>query len=637
MTRLLQFSFIKQAFLLLTIGLFASFSAWSQLPTASQVVNQMTIGWNIGNTMEVPGGETGWGNPAVTQTLINSVKAAGFNSIRIPCAWDSHANQTTNVIDAAWLTRVKQVVDYCISNNMFVVLNIHWDGGWLENHPLYSYQTAVNAKQKAYWTQIANYFKTYNEHLLFAGTNEVHADYNTPTTENITVQQSFNQTFVDAVRATGGNNSTRTLIVQTYNTNPWYGFSYFTMPTDAASNRIAVEVHNYDPYDFTLNTANNCIYWGAPYTAQSACSWAQESYIDDLFSRIKTKWINNGIPVIVGEFGAIKRTSLTGQQLSDHIASRQYYLKYVTNAALKNGIKSFYWDNGAVANGMALFDRNSGAVVDQGALDAVLVGAQVKASGTILREYWNSISGSTVASLTSNTNYPNTPTGSSQLTSLEGPTNSGDNYGSRIRGYIYPPTTGAYTFWVAGDDNADLLLSTTDLPANATKIAYTQGWTNSRQWTKYATQKSASITLTAGQRYYIEVLHKEGTGGDNLAVAWQGPSISQAVIAGNYLSPYITPALKSGSVENSITVSDQTSNDLLLYPNPFQNEINLEIQNPENVERIVIVDQLGRQIETISHANVNSVQTIGSSYKTGMYIVLVYGSNKLQSFKIIKN
>lgn len=159
-------------------------------------------------------------------------------------------------------------------------------------------------------------------------------------------------------------------------------------------------------------------------------------------------------------------------------------------------------------------------------------------TGSILREYWTGISGTSVSNLTSNSNYPNNPSGNGQLTSLEAPTNWADNYGTRIRGYIHPTTSGSYTFWVSGDDNTDLYVSTNDNPANISRIAYVSGWTNSREWSKYSTQQSASINLTAGQKYYIEVLHKEGTGGDNLAVAWQGPGITQQVIGGSFLSPY---------------------------------------------------------------------------------------------------
>jgi hypothetical protein len=596
----------------------AALAQTQTLPTASQVASQIDVGWNIGNSLEVPGGETGWGNPVVNQQLIAGVKAAGFNAVRIPAAWDSHADQTTLTIDPAWLARVKQVVDYAISNDMYVILNIHWDGGWLEEHPLYSYQTAVNAKQQAYWTQIANYFKNYNEHLLFAGTNEVHADYGTPTTEHITVQQSYNQTFVNAVRATGGNNSTRTLVVQTYNTNMQHGLNYFSLPSDSASNRLMVEVHYYDPYDYTLNSSGSCLYWGAPYPTQSACTWAQESYVDDLFNQVRTEWVAQGIPVIIGEYGVATRPNL-------NLESRAYYLEYMNAAAAYNGIKTFYWDNGVSptqTNGFALFNRNTGAIVDQGALNAIMDGAGVGnpnenytltttvngsgtvsrnpmgstypggtsvtltataaagydfagwsgglsgatnpitfninsnmsvvanfipegtgGTGTILREYWYNITGTTLTSLTSNANYPNSPTGSEQLTSLEGPTNAAENYGSRIRGYIHPAISGAYTFWLASDDYGELRLSTSDNPANATRIAYVDGWTNSREWSKYASQRSAAINLTAGQKYYIEVLQKEATGGDNVAVAWQGPGISQAVIAGSYLSPFVPSAM----------------------------------------------------------------------------------------------
>ena len=354
----------------LVASLLPAVASAQTLPTASQVAAQIRVGWNVGNSMEVPGGETGWGNPVVSQTLINQVKAAGFNAVRIPCAWDSHANQSTNQIDAAWLARVKEVVDYVVSQDMYAILNIHWDGGWLEEHPLYSYQTAVNAKQRAYWTQIANHFRSYDEHLLFAGTNEVHADYNTPTAEHIAVQQSYNQTFVDAVRATGGNNATRPLVVQTYNTNMWHGLDSFTPPRDTATGRQIVEVHYYDPYDFTLNSSGSCLYWGAPYPTQSACTWAYESYVDDLFGRLRTKWVAAGVPVIIGEYGVATRPNL-------NLEARAYWMKYVNQAATRNGIKTFYWDNGvspSQTNGFALFNRSTGAVIDRAALDAIMAG-----------------------------------------------------------------------------------------------------------------------------------------------------------------------------------------------------------------------------------------------------------------------
>jgi hypothetical protein len=155
----------------------------------------------------------------------------------------------------------------------------------------------------------------------------------------------------------------------------------------------------------------------------------------------------------------------------------------------------------------------------------------------VVRELWSNVTGTTVAAIPVNT----TPTSTSQLTSLEGPTNVADNYGSRIRGYITPATSGSYTFYIASDDNAQLLLSTSDNPANKVKIAEVTDWTNAREWTKQSTQTSTARSLTAGTKYYVEVLHKEGGGGDNLAVGWTGPGISAiTVIGGSVLSPYLT-------------------------------------------------------------------------------------------------
>jgi endoglucanase len=363
---------IGMATLLLPITVLAQ-----TLPTATQVAGQIRLGWNLGNTLEAQCGETAWGNPMASQQLIDAVQAAGFNAIRIPGGWDCHANQSTGTIDAAWMARVKQVVDYAHGRGMYVILNIHWDGGWLQDHPTFAFQQAVNQKQRNFWTQIATTFRTYNERLLFAGTNEVHADFNTPTSEHITVQQSYNQTFVDAVRATGGNNASRTLVVQVYNTNIWHGLDFFSLPSDTIASRLVVEVHHYDPYDFTLNPSGPCLAWGAPFPTQSACTWAQEAYHDDLFSRVRAEWVAQGVPVILGEYGVATRPNL-------NLQARQYYLEYVNRASAANGVKTFYWDNGvlpSLTNGFALFNRSNGAIVDQGALDAIKRGAGVSNPG----------------------------------------------------------------------------------------------------------------------------------------------------------------------------------------------------------------------------------------------------------------
>ncbi|MGD1043219.1 MAG: Ig-like domain-containing protein, partial [Sedimentisphaerales bacterium] len=181
-------------------------------------------------------------------------------------------------------------------------------------------------------------------------------------------------------------------------------------------------------------------------------------------------------------------------------------------------------------------DNNNGTTTSTAVNINVVSG---DATGFILREWWTGISGTAVSNLTGDINYPTNPNGRALLTSFEGPTNWADNYGTRIRGYLYPPANGNYTFWIASDDNGQLWLSTDDNPSNAVLIAYVNDWTNSREWTKYTTQTSTPKSLLAGHKYYIAALQKEGGGGDNIAVAWQGPGITQQVIDGAYLSPWL--------------------------------------------------------------------------------------------------
>jgi uncharacterized repeat protein (TIGR03806 family) len=158
--------------------------------------------------------------------------------------------------------------------------------------------------------------------------------------------------------------------------------------------------------------------------------------------------------------------------------------------------------------------------------------------GTIRRDLWTGVGGSAIRDLTDLAAFPDSPSSSGSITLFEGPTNTADNYGSRIVGYVHPGITGAYTFWLAGDDNCELWLSTDETPDHRQRIAQVPAWTNSRDWTKYPEQQSAPITLESGRFYFIEALHKEGSGGDNLAVAWTPPGGSgQTVLPGAQLSP----------------------------------------------------------------------------------------------------
>jgi endoglucanase len=352
-----------------------------------QLSSLMGVGWNLGNSLEAivvnngvfSGDETSWGNPATTKTLIDSVRLAGFKTIRMPVSW-SHklVDQETFKISDAWLNRVEEVVNYALDNDLFVIVNIHWDGGWM-NHTDYEHQVAINNKLAALWQQIAIHFRNYDDRLLFAGSNEVmmENDYGTPSAEYVEVQNSFNQTFVSTVRATGGRNHYRHLVVQGFNTNITYTYNYFVMPDDVIDNRLMAEVHYYDPYEFALK--ENSPYdtqWGEPFAGGDVTAWGQEDWVNEAFGMMKEMFVDNGIPVVMGEYGAIHRTSLIGESYELHNEAREYYLEYVTQKALENGLVPVYWDNGSDGNnGFTLFDRNSGEVIDQGALNAIMKGA----------------------------------------------------------------------------------------------------------------------------------------------------------------------------------------------------------------------------------------------------------------------
>lgn len=350
--------------------------------TAAEIAARMTLGWNIGNSLEASGGETGWGNPMITPELIALVKASGFNTIRLPVAWNQYANQATAKIDDAWLARVRAVVQMCIDADLFAMVNIHWDGGWLENNVTALAQAAVNAKQKAFWEQIATHLRDFDERLLFASANEP----NVESAEQMAVLHAYHQTFVDAVRATGGRNAYRALILQGPATDIektdtlWRG-----MPTDSAPDRLMAEVHFYTPWNFAGLTedaswGNQFFYWGAGNHSRTDQAhnptWGEEAAVDALFARMKRKFVDAGIPVIVGEYAATRRSALTGGALALHLRSRAHYHRYITRSMVANALVPVYWDNGGLgSHGCGIFDRRALTVGDQATLDAIREGA----------------------------------------------------------------------------------------------------------------------------------------------------------------------------------------------------------------------------------------------------------------------
>jgi endoglucanase len=347
--------------------------------TATQLAANMGIGWNLGNTLEAIGGETAWGNPMVTEDMIKLVKANGFNSIRIPCSWYQYSKPTTAVIDETWLARVKEIVGYCVANDMYAVLNIHWDGGWLENNCTPDWQDENNARQKAFWQQIATYLRDFDEHLIFAGANE-------PNVENSTQMEvllSYHQTFIDAVRSTGGKNAYRTLIVQgPYTDIEKTNNLMKSLPIDTVADRMMAEVHYYSPYQFSLmgedaDWGKVFHYWGEGYHSETNtdrnANWGEEDFVIEMMELMNEQFVQKGIPVILGEFGAVRRSTLTGADLELHLDSRAYYHYVVTKKCVENGIVPFYWDNGGMGNlGFALFDRSAETVFDQQVIDAMV-------------------------------------------------------------------------------------------------------------------------------------------------------------------------------------------------------------------------------------------------------------------------
>ncbi|RFP17845.1 glycoside hydrolase family 5 protein [Duganella sp. BJB488] len=322
--------------------------------TSTELAKLMSPGINLGNTLEALPNETAWGNPVPTQALMNAYKAAGFNTVRIPVSWTQYADANNN-IGAAWLAHVRQVVDYAHNAGLYTVINIHWDGGWM-NHTTYDRQAAINAKLTRFWTQIASNFKNDDDTLLFAGSNEVGQDntYGAPTAEYAAVQNSFNQTFVDAVRATGGNNALRHLVVQGYFTNIDNTVATNTVPKDSVANRLFMEVHYYDPFHFTLDDKSKIWQWGAQATDPAAVeAWANEAWADAEFQKMKTAFGDKGVPVLLGEYGAGIKKAYPGMDVY-----RKAWDRYITQSAFQHGLVPVYWDTGG------MIDRKTGAQLD---------------------------------------------------------------------------------------------------------------------------------------------------------------------------------------------------------------------------------------------------------------------------------
>ena len=327
----------------------------------------VVMGWNLGNSLEAEGTETSWGNPATTADMIKAIKGEGFNAVRIPVRWGQHCDMSTMTIDEKWLSRVKEIVDWCLAEDMYVIINTHRDL-WLEHYPTNAKKTELNEKLGKLWTNIATAFADYDGRLAFAGLNEVNAEGNwglTPTQENYDVTNSFNQTFVDAVRATGGNNAQRNLIVQSYRCNPTMGLTNLVVPTDPTPNRLSVEFHYYDPYSYCSGAAGSYNYWGIAFSDKGTVTPdGNEKSLANFFLTIREKWWEQGLGVVIGEYGCSCHYTTADKATQE--ANMQYYMKCLVSEARKNGFAAFVWDNNAYGNGsekFGIFDRKNGMKV----------------------------------------------------------------------------------------------------------------------------------------------------------------------------------------------------------------------------------------------------------------------------------
>ncbi len=316
--------------------------------TAKEVVKKMTIGWSLGNTLdsieddilqtEAPEAwETAWGNPVTSKKLIETIIAAGFDVVRIPVSWRNHIIAEENDrIDDRWMKRVQEVVDYAYENGATVILNIHHEG-W--HDPYYANKETAGKRLVRVWEQIAEHFKNYEERLIFEGMNEPRKrntplEWNGGDEEGWEMVNYFNGLFIETIRKAGGNNPYRTLMIPGYAANCTVGIRHLEVPQD---DRVMVSVHAYEPYDFALNIEGRGL-------------WENDTkVIDSMLAELEERFLSKGIPVVIGEFGAMHKP------VEGNEASRGEWVNYYISKARAKGIPCVWWDNGLFEGDGELF------------------------------------------------------------------------------------------------------------------------------------------------------------------------------------------------------------------------------------------------------------------------------------------
>ncbi len=330
---------------------------------ASQIVDDIKVGWNLGNTLECydykswsSNAETAWGNPATTKDMIKAVKDAGFNAIRIPVTWGEHM-ESGNTIDSAWMSRVKEVVDYAYSEDLTVILNMHHDD-YVWFTPSDAEYDSDRAKLIDIWKQICSVFGDYGDRLIFEGMNEPRtvgssAEWSGGTTAERKVVNKYAQDFVDTVRASGGNNAERTLIVTSYAASAeTSAINDVVVPKD---DNIILSIHYYAPWNFAEGKR---VTFGDQ----------DRRELDAKFTELRQKFVAAGTPVMICEFGCVAAAD---------DATRADYYNYYISSAKANGIKCFVWDNGVSSgkDSYGIFNRTAlswNTVI----LDGIMKGAE---------------------------------------------------------------------------------------------------------------------------------------------------------------------------------------------------------------------------------------------------------------------
>jgi endoglucanase len=359
--------------------------------------NNLFIGWNIGNSLD-GSSETGWGNPQISRDLLNGVKQAGFNVVRIPVTW--HFKSGSPLLDrsigpapdytlnAARLNRVAAVVDMAHEAGLVVIINIHHDGNqdetnsfWLNIRAAGESEescTAITAQFAKVWEQIAKRFKDYGEWLIFEPFNEIHNrvqnagawGWGTVPPRELEVINEWNQVFTDVVRASGGNNAKRYLVIQPYYARVHQAVANaFVLPTDTVEGKQIVSMHWYYPEGFALNGKTSWFddtrpEWGSDVDKNAIIngSFDQPNNTNGVgFKHFKEKYTDKGIPVIIGECGATYQNR-TGEDGERADADRLAYLTFFCEQAKAHGLVPILWDNG----------RNTGGAEDRGEMFGLL-------------------------------------------------------------------------------------------------------------------------------------------------------------------------------------------------------------------------------------------------------------------------